>query len=265
MLVVVVAAISLVEGVGKCRLFYQMIAELYGLTLLIDLCRARLALVKRSRVVKGSKPPTPSPVKPSTVSKETSRVKSASSTVTGSFKQPIRNGHISSKQRAPSNEPGRRPAPKARETSCGEPSKVRANYSGRLATPNDFMASIQRMSTPRIPSATATPPLPVDSAPETNLLIEDNVGISDVLQNNTTVRGNSPVHIDLMDLDEDSDTPEQPVLDFTHPLDSASHIEGSQECSLTRPSSVIADISPFSYSIETHQDAGMPTHDSSEP
>ena len=173
------------------------------------------------------------------------------------------NGRIS---RARSNAPIQRPAPKPKEGLSKEPSRLKASYSGKLATPNDFMASINRTPQTQIQGGPKLPRHAEEASVVATAHVEGathkvNGTLGESEDKKVSLRSSSP-QTDLMDLDVEQQVSHQPVIAFTHPSSGGTGINasGSQLTPIditVQDPLVLTKITPFIENIKLARTAGL--------
>ena len=163
-------------------------------------------------------------------------------------------GDVSGTRHASKSAFVRRPTPKPGEHSGRESSRESTTYNGQLATPNDFMASIQSKPTLQVPNAANQPDIqiPTNGANQ----------ISDISQVKTPSPERSSAQTDLMDIDVGQEVPHQPVIGFTHPADSTTKTKAQKDTvaatgSTNNNLSSFADIEKFIENIGKARAAGL--------
>ena len=206
-------------------------------------------------MVRGSEKP---PINSSGSLKVATHATSTSTNANRSPKQLVSNGYSTSAKRPPSAEHPRRSTANIDDPQGRESKKVRASYSGQLATPNDFMASIRGRSTPEAHQAPATSAPLANNTSETNLLNKSEINkantTSEISKNTAAALKDAAHGIDLIGLDNGYEMTEQSDSAFEPPLANARIIEASLESPTVQDASHKMENDPYLTSI---LEAGM--------
>ena len=182
---------------------------------------------------------------------------------TSSMRKVSGNGNVS---RARASTPIHRPAAKSKEALSREFGRSNNIYTGQLATPNEFMASIHRSFQPQVPVDLKSPLHTEEASSITTTHVKGTSNeTSDILDKSedkvASTRSSSP-QTDLMDLDVEQEVPQQPVIGFTHPPNDVTETSVSRAPLNTmdttvQESSALAKITPFIHNIEVARAADL--------
>ena len=193
--------------------------------------------------------------------KVASQATSALTAAARSTKQPTSLSRQTNPKRDLSNEPPRRSTANVNELQGSEPKKARASYGGQLATPDDFMASIRGRPTPEAHHVSASPTPLTNNVPETNLLIEPSINnvntAPEVSKTEVAVSKDAAHVVDLIELNNGSETTQRPNPAIERPSASNGITEASQESPAAQDTSSEMEIDPFFDTVTTMGEAGM--------